>query len=130
MFSLSFRDEVSAEMMTEVSPIVRCSDQNCTALFLIDPAYENFYNLTINVTVSGEDCSNSVVKMTSGVTSKLITNYIILMYIVDSSSIVNHGSYYRSKELGFLLKNISLTKALWNLSKIDEIIIKFSLHKS
>jgi len=65
MFSLSFKDEAPREMMD-----ASCLDQNCTALFLIKPMYEEFYELTINVTVSAENCSNSTVKMTSGFTSK------------------------------------------------------------
>ena len=72
MFSLNFRDGVSPEMMDEVPPVIMnasCLDQNCTALFLVDPVYEEFYDLTINVTVSAEDCSNSTVKMTSGLIS-------------------------------------------------------------
>jgi len=72
MFSLNFRDGVSPEMMDEVPPVIMnasCLDQNCIALFLVDPVYEEFYDLTINVTVSAEDCSNSTVKMTSGLIS-------------------------------------------------------------
>jgi len=82
MFSLSFKNGVSPEMMDEfkVPPVIMnasCLDQNCAALFLIDPVYEEFYNLTINVTVSAEDCSNSTVKMTSGFISKrIITGFV------------------------------------------------------
>ena len=46
-----------------------CLDQSFTALCSMDP---EFYDLTINVTVSAEDCSNSTVMMTSGITSKRI----------------------------------------------------------
>jgi len=73
IFSLSFKDEAPREMIGEVPPVIMnasCSDQNCTALFLIDPVYEEFYSLTVNVTVSAENCSNSTVKMTSGFISK------------------------------------------------------------
>jgi len=68
IFSLSFKDEVPREMMGEVPPVImnaNCLDQNCTALFIIDPVYARFYNFTINVTVNSEDCSNSTVEMTS-----------------------------------------------------------------
>ena len=73
MFSLSFKDGVSPEMMDEVPPVIMnasCLGQNCTVLFLVDPVYEEFYDLTINVTISAEDCSNSTVQMTSEFTSK------------------------------------------------------------
>ena len=73
MFSLSFKDGDSPEMMDEVPPVIMnasCLAQNCVASFLLDPVYEAFYDLTINVTVSAEDCSNSTVQMTSEFTSK------------------------------------------------------------
>jgi len=41
-----------------------CLDQRCTALFLIDLAYEFYNNLTVNVTVDTNDCSNSTMEIT------------------------------------------------------------------
>jgi len=66
MFLLSSKYGVVPKMMMNAS----CFDQNCSALFLIDPVYDEFYMLTINVTVSTENCSNSTVKMTSEHISK------------------------------------------------------------
>jgi len=73
VFSLSFKDGVSPEMTDEVPPVIMdasCLDQNCAALFFINPVWENSYNFTINATVSAEDCSNSTVKMARGFISK------------------------------------------------------------
>ena len=72
-FSLSFKDGVAPKMMNEVPPVIMdasCLDHNCTALFLVEPVYKSFYNLSVNVTVRAENCSNSTVKMSSEFISK------------------------------------------------------------
>ena len=54
-------------------------------MFLVDPVYKEFYDLISNVTVSAEDCSNSTVKMTSGLTSKeFITIYVKMAFQIPT----------------------------------------------
>ena len=56
-------------MMDEVPLAIMnasCLDQKCTALFLIDPVDKSYDNLTVNVTVSTNECSNSTIKITDG----------------------------------------------------------------
>ena len=55
--------------MDEVPPAIMnasCLDQNCTALFFIDPVDKSYDNLIVNVTVSTNECSNSTIKITGG----------------------------------------------------------------
>ncbi|XP_065920732.1 uncharacterized protein [Dysidea avara] len=82
MFSLSFKGGFPLTMIDGLPSAIMnasCLDQNCTALFLSDSICEKVYNLTVNVTVSAEDCSNSTVKMNSELiwTDEIVTTALV-----------------------------------------------------